>query len=86
MELLGKRDLSIEEDETIRKMLSISVKINYNQDITDLTINLRRKEGLKLPDAIIAATAQYLKLPLLTADKAFSEITSIDCVLLELNA
>jgi len=37
-----------------------------------------------MPDAIIAATARYLNIPLLTADKAFSQINEIDCFILEI--
>jgi predicted nucleic acid-binding protein len=84
MELLSKKGITNYEDTIIRKLLSTCIKINHTQTITDLTIELRRKEGLKLPDAIIAATAKYLNLPLLTADKDFSKIKDIDCLLLDI--
>ena len=83
MELLSKKSIGKQEDSLIRQMLSICVRVNHNQNITDLTIELRRNERLKLPDAIIAATAQYLNLPLLKVDKSFSKIKSIECFLLE---
>jgi len=43
-----------------------------------------QKFVIKLPDAIIAATALYLDLPLLTADKEFSKIPDVKLILLEL--
>jgi len=38
---------------------------------------LKRENKIKLPDAIIAATSNYLKMPLLTADKGFAKIKEI---------
>lgn len=84
MELLSKKKISKKEDSMIRQMLSICFKVNHNQHITDLAIAIRRDQGLKLPDAIIAASAQYLQIPLLTADKALARIKGIDCILLAL--
>ena len=83
MELLSKKGIGKQENVLIREKLSICVRVNHNQNITDLTIELRRNERLKLPVAIIAATAQYLNLPLLTADKSSSKIKSIDSFLFE---
>ena len=83
MKLLSKKGRGKQEDVLIREMLSICVRVNHNQNITDLTMELRHNERLKLPHAIIAATAQYLNLPFLMADKSFSKIKSIDCFLLE---
>jgi predicted nucleic acid-binding protein len=52
--------------------------------VKQLVKKLMQKYAIKLPDAIIAATALYLDLPLLTADKEFSKITGIKLILLEL--
>jgi predicted nucleic acid-binding protein len=84
MELLSKKGLTLKQDNIIRQMLATCSKYGHTQPITELTILLRRKYPLKLPDAVIAATAQYLNLPLLTADKAFGAIKEIDCFILEL--
>jgi predicted nucleic acid-binding protein len=51
--------------------------MNYNNGIRDITIDLRRKYKLKLPDAIIAATAIFLGIPLISADVYFSKITEL---------
>ena len=74
MEVLSKKNITLKQDSIIRQMLAACFKIDHNQTITELTIKLRRKYSLKLPDAIIAASAQYMQLPLLTADKAFAQI------------
>jgi predicted nucleic acid-binding protein len=39
---------------------------------------------LKLPDAIVAASALYMSLPLVTADKSFLKIPGLDLHLLKL--
>ena len=84
MEILSKKGITLKQDTLIRKMLASCTKVDHNQTITELTIKLRRRYSLKLPDAIIAATAQYLHTPLLTADKAFAQIKEIDCFIIEI--
>ena len=54
---------------------------NFNHDIKEITIEIRRRYRLKVPDAIIAASAFYAKLPLLTADKGFQKLEEVDVVL-----
>ena len=52
-----------------------------NSEIKDLTIEIRKKAKLKLPDSIIAATAYYSKTPLLTSDKQFRQIEELEIIL-----
>lgn len=84
IELLIKKNITNNDDALIRSMLTTSYKVEHNQQISELTIKLKRDNNIKLQDAIIAASAQLLKLPLLTADKGFSKISSIDCIILDL--
>jgi predicted nucleic acid-binding protein len=84
IELLSKKDLNANEEMQIKAMLSTCYKVNHSQQLTDLTIKLKRENNIKLPDAIIAATAQMLQLPLITADRGFANIKAIDCILLNL--
>lgn len=83
IELLCKKGMTSHEDVLIREMLSTCYKINHSQLLTDLIITLKRNNNIKLPDAIIAASAQLLQLPLLTADKGFAKLDDIDCILLD---
>jgi predicted nucleic acid-binding protein len=55
-----------------------------NPEIKGLTIEFRKKSKLKLPDSIIAATAYYSKLPLLTSDKQFRTIEELNIIIYEL--
>lgn len=54
--------------------------VDINSGIKKDTIEIRRTNALKLPDAIIAATSQYLDIPLLSADKAFGNVDSLSLV------
>ncbi len=49
-------------------------------DIVDLTINLRQKYNLKLPDAIIAATAIQCNAELITSDDHFAKIIELNSI------
>lgn len=54
------------------------VEILYIDDeIITNTIDCRKNMKLKLPDAIIAATAKTKALPLVTADKSFQKVKNI---------
>ncbi len=58
MELLSKKAITDYEDALIREMLDDYLKIMHSQILSDIVIKLRRNNNIKLPDAIIAATAQ----------------------------
>nr|WP_294941828.1 PIN domain-containing protein [uncultured Mucilaginibacter sp.] len=83
IELLSKKGMSNHEDHVIREMLASCLKISHSQILTDIVIDLKRKYKIKLPDAIIAASAKLLQIPLITVDKDFADISDIDCILLD---
>lgn len=83
IELLSKKNLSENEDRLIKQMLDTCYKVDHSQTITDLAIQLKRTNNIKLPDAIIAASALMLNLPLITADKGFVNVKGIDCIILD---
>ena len=83
MEILSYHGLTPAEESVVRSFLSNCVIVDLEKDIRELAITLVRKYRLKLPDGIIAATAQKMKLALLTADKGFLKIDEIDTVLLD---
>jgi hypothetical protein len=57
--------------------------IDINPVIKSRTIQLRQENKVKLPDAIIAATAIAFDLPLFTADKGFKTIEGLSLILFE---
>ena len=66
LELLSWQKISPEQSKTISLFLSNFGKVDLNEEIKEITINIRKSTGLKIPDAIIAASALALDLPLLT--------------------
>jgi predicted nucleic acid-binding protein len=83
IELLGKPDISLQEIKNVKGLLSVCYKIIHNENINEQTILLKQKYRIKLPDALIAATAIVQNIPLLTFDKGFTRIKELDLVLLE---
>lgn len=67
----------------IREFFSECIIVELGNDIKETAIAVRSRYGLKLPDAIVAATSLYLNFPLLTMDKDFSRVKELDCVLLK---
>jgi predicted nucleic acid-binding protein len=83
IELKGKFGISVNELKTISELLSSCSKVSYTEEIVKITIELRQKYKIKVPDAIIAASSIHKNLPLITFNKGFSVIKDIDLVLLE---
>jgi predicted nucleic acid-binding protein len=57
IELLGKPGIAASEAEQISDLLAICVKALHSETINKTAILLKQKYHLKVPDAIIAATA-----------------------------
>lgn len=69
MELLGFWRITEPEKAAIESMLSQLIYFPVTSAVEDATIVLRQTLRVKLPDAIIAATAQVAELKLLTLDE-----------------
>ena len=83
LELLGYKDLTDDQINKIKELISHCIIIDINETIKELTIQIRREYGIKLPDCIIAASAIYLNLPLISADKELDRIKQTDLILYE---
>ena len=81
IELLSFADLTDKERNKIVAMLKNFIVMDINESIKETTIRYRKDFKLKIPDAIIAATANYLNLPLLTADLAFKSIPELTTII-----
>jgi predicted nucleic acid-binding protein len=82
--IVVKKGLTDSQELVIKQTLDNCFRIYHSQQITNEAINVRRKFGLKLPDSIIAATSIVTGLPLITADKGFDKVTSLDLILINL--
>jgi len=77
LELFGKPNLSVYDSRIIEALLDECFIIDINREIKHIYREIKQKYTIKLPDAIIAATAIYLDIPLLTSDKGFKNISHL---------
>jgi predicted nucleic acid-binding protein len=75
LEALSSSNLSAEEESAIRRFLSRIPILPTNESIEEETIKIRRNTNLKLPDAIIAATAIVIGAEVVTTDNDFLKCT-----------
>ena len=78
LELLGYLGISKAEQKQVEGFLDQCTVIDINNRIKVETIRIRRKYKIKLPDAIIIASASYLDVPVITADAGFKKVEEID--------
>ncbi len=77
IEVLGYKDVS----QTTQDFISLANVIEINKAIIDVCIELRKRKKIKLPDAIIAATALVNNLTLISRNtKDFENISGLTCV------
>lgn len=84
MEMLGVKGLTLETLKTRTSLIENCFIVNFNSDIKEIAIRLKQQIPVKLPDAIIAASALYTSFPLVTADKIYLKIPGLDLHLLKL--
>ena len=77
LELLSYPNISETESNTIQQFINGIDIIDINKTIKTKTIELRKKYKLKLPDAIICATAVYLEATLITSDKKLKKVSEL---------
>jgi predicted nucleic acid-binding protein len=78
IELLSYPSLSSDEEVQIRDFLAKLTVVELESNIKDLAITFRKQYKLRLPDAIIAATAQVLNATLFTNDVKLTNLTEIN--------
>ena len=74
LELKSIPGLSGKDIEKLESFLNTCVITDINAVIKSTTVIFKKNYKLKLPDAIIAATAFYLGYELITADKVFNRL------------
>lgn len=79
IEFMGWGKHTDEGYEKAKEFISFAHMIPLNNKMADLTINIRRKNKIKLPDAVIAATALLKDLILVTRnDKDFKGVEYLE--------
>ena len=77
LELLAYPGLVSSEEQRIRAFLADIAVAELTQTIKSHAVELRKRYSLKLPDAIVAATALALEATLLTNDQRLLALTEI---------
>lgn len=81
LELIGYPDITIRESQRIKNFLDDCTLVEINDEIKSIYVHLRKQYRLKLGDATAAATAIYLDLPFMTADRDFSKVAELQLTL-----
>ena len=82
IELLGWHKIQASEIRRIKSILDNCTHVELLPSIKQIAIEIRQQHKIKLPDAIIAATAIYIDLPLLTADTGFEKIKNLNALII----
>ena len=77
LETLSSPDFASDETSQIKGFFANQIVIGYLPELRDIIIRIRSSKKLKLPDAIIAATAIHFDIPLFSSDKAFKNIDGL---------
>jgi len=84
IELLSYPFIKVGEEIKIKNFLkNIQIVNIINEKIKNITISFRKKYKLKLPDAIICATAYVFEMPLITNDKKLFKV--LECEVMDYN-
>ncbi len=84
LELLGYKALNKSDRIIIQNFLNECRIIGINKNIKINTIKIKQETKVKLPDALIAATSQFIEIPLITSDNGFNKIKNLDLHLFEI--
>jgi len=79
MELLAWPSLTTEEEEKVRGFLDQLVICELTPSIRARAVQLRRQKQLKLPDAIVCATAIEFGVDLWTNDTSLAKVPGLTC-------
>jgi|SRR3972149_1385300 len=80
LEILSYRGISKSGLIKAEQFLSQCKIIDINAGIKKKSVEIRKTFSLKLPDSIVAATAMYLELPLISADSDFKRIKELELI------
>jgi predicted nucleic acid-binding protein len=83
LELYGKQNISLSETAIIDMLIENCFVIDLLSPIKQIVKKIKQKYKIKLPDAIVAATAIYLDIPLLTFDTDFNKVEELKLILLK---
>ena len=81
IETLGYNFTDVAEKNIMEAFVNASTVLPINDDVVNQTIAIRKSRKIKLPDALIAATAMVYNFTILTNNTAdFKDINGITCI------
>ena len=83
LELLGVFSISKEQLKNAQNLINDCIVLEMNSQIKQKVISLKQSYKIKLPDAIIAATAIVYNLPFITSYADFKKIKELQLIFLE---
>jgi predicted nucleic acid-binding protein len=86
MELLAWPSLTIKEEQNVREFLAQLVICELTPPIRARAISLRKEERLKLPDAVVCATAMEFGVALWTNDSVLAKVPGLVCRAVKLSS
>jgi len=84
IELLGWKDLGPVEEAAIRKVLGEVREVGLEEAMILQAIELRRSTSLRVPDAIVAATAIVTGADLISLDRTFIGVPGLNLLPIEI--
>lgn len=85
MELRSYPGITVIQEQWLKRFVNDVQVIGLTDSVKEQTIKLRKERLLKLPDAMVCATAMIAQAVLLTNDKKLHEIDGLQCRALKLN-
>ncbi|MGC4129704.1 MAG: type II toxin-antitoxin system VapC family toxin [Bergeyella sp.] len=83
IELLGVFSINNNQKKDFKNLLEECIIIEMNPQIKELSIKLKQKYKIKIPDAIIAASSITYNLPLITSDSDFQKIKELNLIFIQ---
>jgi hypothetical protein len=85
LELPGYPGLTKKNQKIIEDFLDHCIIVDINEDIKQLTTQIKQATSVKLPDAIIMASTLYMDLPIITTDEDFKKSEESDIIFYQRN-
>ena len=86
LELRSYAFASADDERKVSEFIGRIPVVDLTPEIEKLTITMRLEKQLKLPDAIVAATASAVQAILITNDKRLAQASGIRCMVPSLKA
>lgn len=81
IEVLSVSNVEEQAYKVLQEFMDVCVVLDVEEEVANMTIQLRKKLRMKTPDAIIAATALVYDMTLITRNtKDFSSVTDLKTV------